>query len=300
MSLLIPFAEQLHLVDSGMNGEFEISVVIPTWNNLPYLRHCVNALIKNSKCKIQIIIIINEGKDGTLDWAENQADIDYVYSAENLGICLGLNAARPLIKAPFLIYFNDDMYALPGWDISLLDAIKSIGHHQFMLSATMIEPVDTGNKCVIVQDYGTDLETFREAELLQDYTRFQKSDWQGSTWPPILLPLQLWDLIGGMSIEFHPGMYSDPDLTMKAYQAGVRIFLGVGNARVYHFGSKSTQKSKKNPGRKMFLMKWGITAGKFMEKIIGRGEHYKGALPIHPSITSGSLEKIKKIWEIIK
>ena len=225
MKSKVPYIEQIHRVASGMKDEFELAVLIPTWNNYPYLRNCVNSLIKHSSCKIQMIVIINEGKDETLDWVESQGDLDYIYCAANLGICLGLNAARPLIKAPYVVYFNDDMYALPGWDSALLAAIKNIGDHPFMLSATMIEPVDTGNDCVIVKDYGTSIDSFDEGRLLEEYRSLTKGDWQGSTWPPVLLPLELWDIIGGMSIEFHPGMYSDPDLTMKAYQAGVRLSL---------------------------------------------------------------------------
>ena len=52
--------------------------IIPTWNNLKYLELCVNSIRKNSAYEHQIIVAINEGTDGTLQWIENQA-IDYIY-----------------------------------------------------------------------------------------------------------------------------------------------------------------------------------------------------------------------------
>jgi hypothetical protein len=132
------------------------------------------------------------------------------------------------------------MYLLPAWDQAFDHEISRIGHSAFMLSATMIEPTETGNACVLVRNFGTDLQSFDEKGLLETFSKLQKADWSGSTWPPLILPLDLWDLVGGMSIEFSPGMYSDPDLSMKLWLAGVRYFKGLGNSKVYHFGSKST------------------------------------------------------------
>ena len=42
------------------------------------------------------------------------------------------------------------------------------------------------------------------------------------------MPVELWDLVGGLSTEYSPGMYSDPDFSKKIYEAGVRIFKGKG------------------------------------------------------------------------
>ncbi len=90
--------------------------------------------------------------------------------------------------------------------------------------------------------------------------------------------IDTWDLIGGMSTEFSPGMYSDPDFSMKLWQAGFRLFKGVSTSRVYHFGSKSTGRIKKNKGKKTFIDKWGITPRLFTEKFLKRGEDFYGPL----------------------
>jgi hypothetical protein len=177
-----------------------------------------------------------------------------------------------------MVYLNDDMYLLPGWDKALDEVILAIGHTGFILSGTMIEPTDTGNPCVVVKNYGDSLATFQEASLLEEVEGLTKEDWLGSTWPPIIMHLDLWDLVGGMSIEFSPGMYSDPDLSMKLWEAGVRIFKGVGKSKVYHFGSKSTKRVKKNKGSDTFLMKWGMTSGAFVNTYLKRGAPYSGEL----------------------
>jgi len=81
-----------------------------------------------------------------------------------------------------------------------------------------------------------------------------------------------------MSAEFSPGMYSDPDLSMKFWQIGVRYFKGMGESRVYHFGSRSTMRIKKNRGRNIFLKKYGITSRYFTQYYLKRGQDFTGIL----------------------
>ena len=254
---------------------YDFSVLIPTWNNLPFIKNCVRSLQQHSTLRIQVVLIVNEGVDGTLLWAK-ESGFDFVHAAQNVGICYALNAAREIILSDYIVYANDDMYFLPKWDVKLMNEIRNLGHHAFMLSSTMIEPDDTGNSCVSIGNYGKTLDTFDEKKLLNQYQNHFKSDWKGSTWPPNVMHKDVWDLVGGMSIEFSPGMYSDPDLSMKLYQAGVRHFKGVGDSMVYHFGSKSTKRVRKNKGRKTFILKWGISAHTFSKQYLQTGQNWDG------------------------
>lgn len=275
---------------------YKYTILIPTWNNIEFLKVCINSLRRNSYHKAQIIVIINEGDDGTVEWIEGQNEIDYVYSKYNLGICYGLNIARSLIKSEYLVYVNDDMYVLPDWDLELFAEIERIGHNNFMLSGTMIEPVDTPNPCIIVKDYGQNIPDFKEEQLLKDYKSLFINDWNGSTLPPMVLHIDMWDLVGGMSIEFSPGMYSDPDLSMKLFKAGVRLFKGKGNSLVYHFGSKSTRRINQTGGRKMFILKWGFTSKFFMKKFLRKGKSFSGIAVVPESgIVTLLINKLKRI-----
>jgi glycosyltransferase involved in cell wall biosynthesis len=256
------------------------SIIIPSWNNLALLKTCVSSLQKNSRYAHQIILHINDGSDGTLEWA-GQAGLDYNWSEENMGICYAMNLARNLVNCDYIVYFNDDMYACPDWDYWLFEEVKKQSSLFYFISSTAIEPRDIGNACAIAPfDFGTSPDNFDEAALLEQFNRFEKPDWSGATWPPCVVPTILWDMIGGYSIEFSPGMYSDPDFSMKLWQAGVRSFKGVGKSRVYHFMSKSTNKlnKKRNDGRKMFLHKWGVSSNLFTRFYLRRGETWNGDL----------------------
>jgi hypothetical protein len=100
----------------------------------------------------------------------------------------------------------------------------------------------------------------------------RRADWFGSTWPPTVVHRRWWHRVGGYSTELSPGMSSDNDFSMKMWHAGCRVFLGVGDALVYHFQCKSTGKVVKNDGRKQFLHKWGMTQSTFDRFYLRRGQ----------------------------
>ncbi|MDH2919357.1 MAG: glycosyltransferase [Sideroxydans sp.] len=260
------------------------SILIPTWNNLALLKLCVRSIRENSAYPHQIIIHVNDGSDGSLAWVKEQG-LTYSHSPENIGICLAVNESAMHATQDYILYLNDDMYCCPGWDTALLNKARLLDTDLFMLSGTMIEPRDTGNPCVIVKNYGTDADQFDEAKLLAELPQHRKADWDGATWPPTLVSRRWWHKVGGYSSEFSPGMSSDNDFSMKLWQAGCRVFMGVGDSMVYHFQCKSTGKVVKNDGGKMFLHKWNLRQSVFDRFYLRRGKVATGMVLAEPQDT---------------
>ena len=264
------------------NRDHKFSIMIPSWNNLPLLKICIDSIARNSSFSHQIIIHVNEGTDGTLEWVKEKG-YDFTHSAENTGVCWAMNACRALVKTSYIAFLNDDMYMLPGWDSGLWKEIEALPHKFFFLSATTIEPRISPHAGILAPfDYGDSPLTFREEDLLHDYKSIKGKDWSGATWPPNIVHKDIWDLIGGYSIEYFPGLYSDPDFSMKLYMAGVRYFKGVDSSRAYHFGSKTTRRLTLNKGSKQFLNKWGITSASFCRYFLRRGQEFRGDVSVNP------------------
>lgn len=257
------------------------SILIPSWNNLPYLTLCINSIRKYSVVPFELIVHLNESNDGSKEWVEAQGDIAFSYSHQNVGVCHAMNAMRDLATADYLLYLNDDMYVLPGWDVELKNEIDSCGTQKFFFSSTMIEP-RAQSTCSIEADFGNSIENFQEEKLLNTYRQFEFQDWQGSTWPPNVVHKDLWDLVGGYSVEFSPGMYSDPDFSMKLWNQGVRLFKGLGKSRVYHFGSISVKRVKQNKGYYQFIRHWGMTSSTLSKYYLRRGDKFDGPLSQRP------------------
>ena len=60
------------------------SIIIPTLNNLPYLKLCIESIQKNSKYNHEIIPHVNIGLDGTLEYLEAN-NIKFTYTENNSG-----------------------------------------------------------------------------------------------------------------------------------------------------------------------------------------------------------------------
>lgn len=283
----------------------KFSILIPTWNNLEMLKLCVRSVEQNSTFEHQILIYVNDGSDGTLSWVQGSG-YSYIHSPENVGVCLALNALRGLVQTPYIAYANDDMYVLPEWDLHLWNQIEKLPDNLFFLSSTLLQPRPFYCKSVIGSaDFGQSVAQFREADLLASYKDFPHKDWYGATWPLNVVHRDLWDLVGGYSIEFSPGMYSDPDFSAKLYMVGVRYFRGLAASRVYHFEASSTGRVVKNKGSRQFLAKWGLTSGSFVNHILRRGQAVDPLLAVAPIDVDGLRKslfrsRLKRVFGLLK
>ena len=252
------------------------SIVIPTYNNLEYLKICLNSIRKNTVCEYEILIHVNDGSDGTLDYIKTQ-NLKYTYSKENIGLCSAINKVAKETIYKYILYSHDDMYFCPVWDRILKDEINSINSENFYLSGVMIQKKN-GH---INFDCGEDYNSFDEKKLLNNYKNLNCFDQQGSHFAPHVINKELWNKVNGFSEEFNPGIASDPDFNMKLWNEGVRIFKGISKFKVYHFGSITTRKKKyliKNKGEKIFLKKWKFSIAFFKKYYLKTNTKYNGPL----------------------
>ena len=253
-----------------------ISILIPTFNNINYLKLTIKSIKKNSSYKNhEILLHINDGSDGTLDYAIAN-NFSYTLSKENVGLCTAINTVSKIANSDLLLYAHDDMYFCPDWDSFLLKEVNLLNHNLYYFSGTMIEQKSVH----ISYDCGKDYADFDEKKLLDNYKKLSFYDHQGSHFAPHLVHKELWSKVNGFSEEFNPGIGSDPDFNMKLWKENVRIFKGINKFRVYHFSSITTRKKglKQNKGDLTFLKKWKITTKFFKKYLLRSNTKYMGPL----------------------
>ena len=238
------------------------SIVIPSWNNLDYLKLCIESLRENSSFDHEILVHLNDGSDGSLAWVKAQG-IKYTQSGKNVGVCLSVNHLVAKASHDWVLYMNDDMVAAPGWDTAFVEATRSVNTDLALFFGTLIQPENGGNDTIIKQNFGENPAAFDEAQFLAQHVADKRGDIEGTASQPTLVHKKWWNMLGGYSLEFSPGMSSDDDLLMKFWVAGCRNFRTVGKSRFYHFGCKSTGRIKHNRGGHIFALKWGITQAEF-------------------------------------
>ena len=284
------------------------SILIPSYNNLEYLKTCIDSLKKNSKFNHQIIVHINEGNDGTFDYIKN-SNLEFTFSEQNIGMPKALNKASKLSKKDYILISHDDFYYCPGWDEELINNVNSINHKNFYLSSTM---VGAGQ---VAFDAGQTIDTFDEDKLLNNLEKIKTIDFQGTTKCPGLIHKDTWERVGGWSEEFSPTGGDDTDFAMKLWSINIRIFKGLGKSLAYHFGSITTRKKDKSlftylgsKGNKIFLKKWGYSINFFEKFYLKSGldknknlifNHYDGPLENPNKNVTYYLELIKVKFQLI-
>ena len=78
------------------------SIIIPTFNNLDYLKLCIKSIKKNSFKNHEIIVHVNEGSDGSLEYVKKN-NIKYSYSKKNIGLCSAINKASTMATKKYIL-----------------------------------------------------------------------------------------------------------------------------------------------------------------------------------------------------
>jgi glycosyltransferase involved in cell wall biosynthesis len=248
----------------------KFSILIPTYNNLDYLKLAIKSIKENSSYHHEIILHINDGSDGTLDYVKKH-NIDYTYSDLNIGLCSSINMASKKVTTDYILYVHDDMYLCKNWDKFLENEIKNLDDDLFYFSGTNYESRDIAEPL----NPGNSPDQFNPEYFYKFCSIKKGEDLQGSHWAPHIISKRLWDIVGGFSEEFNPGDGSDPDFCMKLWINNVRIFKSIDKFKVFHFGSRTTRNKKivKNNGTKKFLLKYGFNP-KFFRKYYLKGGAY--------------------------
>lgn len=102
------------------------SIIIPTYNQLNFLQRCVDSVINNTilDSEIEIIIVCNGCKDGTLDqvkiYSSTHSNIKYIYWPDPLGFSKAVNAGLAVSTGEYVVLLNNDSYLLANNWLQLL------------------------------------------------------------------------------------------------------------------------------------------------------------------------------------
>jgi GT2 family glycosyltransferase len=253
------------------------SILIPTFNNYKYLRFTIQSIKNTSKLDNEILVHVSDDYNNeTRNFLKNE-NIKFTYSEKNIGLCSAINLISKYSNKKYIIYSHDDMYFCPDWEKTLTKEIINLGHDKFYFSGSMIEQ----NSGHIKFNCGENLENFNEKKLLDNIKDLNIKDHQGSHFAPHCIHRNMWLKVNGFSEEFNPGIASDPDFNMKLWNEGVRIFKGLNDFKVYHFGSITTRKNKyvkQNRGDITFIKKWGFSTKFFKKYYLKSNTIYFGPL----------------------
>lgn len=214
-----------------------ISFVIPSANNLRYLKNAYRSIRTYAGTDHEIIVLDDASTDGTINWLRSLDDANLVIwenpTGKKLGHTVTYNVGGKLAKNDIFGILHADMFIGPNYVENVLKHMKK----GVVVSATRIEPpLHPEGKEKIVKDFGIWPEEFKEKEFLEFVSETQITDLDRTTrgiFAPWFIHKDDFLNIGGHDPLFAPFPYEDSDIFQRFILAGYEIVQS-RDALVYH------------------------------------------------------------------
>lgn len=106
-------AGQAFTSDKKKNMSYTISAIVVNYNAGAMLRLCIDSLL-NCPLDVEVIVIDNASKDGSLNAVQNMPDVQVISNVQNRGFAAACNQGVAVAKADNLLFLNPDCTFVPG------------------------------------------------------------------------------------------------------------------------------------------------------------------------------------------
>jgi glycosyltransferase involved in cell wall biosynthesis len=249
-----------------------ISFILPSRNNLKYLKQAYESIRKNSIVEHEICIADDFSDDGTMEWVlvQMKRDKNIQFHRNHGPTRLGHTILYDTLINDYathdrVIIFHADMYLCPNTDTEI-DRLLERGK---VVSLTRIEPpLHPDGPEKILLDYGIEPEEFKEDELLQTVENIQSGkdgilygplalnqDTSEGIFAPWAIYKEDFQSIGGHDPLFAPQSKEDSDIFNRFLLNGYQ-FIQTWKGFVYHMtcrGSRFKDGAVRNPDGQVFM-----------------------------------------------
>ncbi len=245
-----------HIDKQNRAAAVQVSIIIPTLNNIDYTRQCLDAIRQTAgTISYEVIIVDNGSTDGTRDYiaAEMKAGrLRAILNERNETFSHANNQGAAVAQGTYLLFLNNDTKPLSGWLSALVETFErdsTIG----VQGGKLLYPNNTIQHAGIV--YGR----VKNGSLMHyhiylcmphDALCANKSrDFQMVTGAMLAIRKELFQRIGGFDEHYIFG-HEDLDLCLAARAHGCRVWYN-SHCAAYHFESMT----KKNEGIEKFELR---------------------------------------------
>ena len=239
-----------------------ISLIIPSRNNLKYLKWAYTSIRKNMGYIHEICMADDFSDDGTWEWMKEIAEKDInVKIHRNEGptrlghTILYDTLVNDYATNDIVMIYHADMYACPNLDTEIIKHLE----RGKVVSATRIEPpLHPDGPEKILKDFGIEPEEFDEQGLLNfvsDHVGTREDETTRGIFAPWAMYKDDFLAIGGHDPLYAPQSKEDSDIFNRFVLAGYDL-IQTWKGLVYHMtsrGSRFKDGAMRNPAGQVFM-----------------------------------------------
>lgn len=242
----------------------KISVIIPTWNKVEFLKQAMESMERNTQWPFEVIVVDNASDDGTQEFVLNsnfKMDGQYIRNEENKGFAIPNNQGAKVAKGTYLCFLNNDVIVTKGWLTAMMKVFseeKAVG----IVGARLVHPgKGTIQHAGIIEHTSSKMPDHIYFNQPMDYPPAMiRKQYFAVTGACMLVPKALYDEIGGLDEDYWCG-WEDMDFCQKVRRKGYRIYYEP-TALVYHYESRTEGRySKEGSNFSLYMSRW-VLGGK--------------------------------------
>lgn len=260
-------AMELEIPAGAGTSHPQFSIIVLTWNKLPFTKLLLNSLFANTKSPpLEVIVVDNGSTDETCEFlralTRHNPNVRAIFNNSNRGFAAANNQGLAICRGEKIVLLNNDTIVPPGW----LEAFDS---HLDVPHIGLVGPVTNriGNEAEIktsYRTYGEYIIESRERARAFEGRRFTIAR-------PAMFCLgftrDTFKKIGLLDEQFGVGLFEDDDYAHRARLAGLNVVCAE-DVLIHHFSETSfgdlfadgRHRELFDANRRRFERKWNIAS----------------------------------------